>query len=105
MAKITFITTTGESITVEADSGSIMELAVNHTIPGIEGDCGGVCSCATCHVHVAPEDMDKVGNASEIERDMLELDDNANEYSRLGCQIPVVEALNGITLKIAEKAF
>lgn len=105
MAKITFMTTEGESITVEGDSGSLMELAVNNNIPGIDGDCGGVCSCATCHIHVAPDDLEKVGNASDIEKDMLELDDNADDYSRLGCQIPITEELDGITLKVAESAF
>lgn len=101
MAKITFITQDNETITAEADSGSVMELGVDNNVAGIDGNCGGVCSCATCHVHVAPEDMDKVGTASEIEKDMLELDDNANEYSRLGCQIPISDALDGIVLKVA----
>ena len=103
MAKITFITRHDERITAEADSGSIMELATSNNVKGIDGDCGGVCSCATCHVHVAPEDMDKVGEASEIEKDMLELDNNATEYSRLGCQIPITEALDGIILKVANE--
>ncbi|REE00205.1 2Fe-2S iron-sulfur cluster-binding protein [Marinoscillum furvescens] len=101
MAKITFITQTGTQITAEASSGNIMELAKENNVEGIDGDCGGVCSCATCHVHVAPEHFDKVGKASEIEEDMLELDDNANEYSRLGCQIEISEDLNGIVLQVA----
>ena len=64
MAKITFITQDDEQITLEADSGSLMELAVENGIAGIDGDCGGVCSCATCHVHVVPEHQSKVGPAS-----------------------------------------
>ncbi|WP_448248380.1 2Fe-2S iron-sulfur cluster-binding protein [Thalassotalea agariperforans] len=102
MAKITFITTDSDEITVEADSGSVMELAVENNIPGIDGDCGGVCSCATCHVHVAAQDLDKIGPASEIEQDMLELDDNANEFSRLCCQIEVNDAIDGVVLTVAE---
>ena len=101
MAKITFITKDNVTTTVEGNSGSVMELAVQNNIKGIDGDCGGVCSCATCHVHVAPEDMDKMGEASEIEKDMLEFDDNANEYSRLSCQLKIREALDGIVLKVA----
>ncbi|MBD1390991.1 2Fe-2S iron-sulfur cluster binding domain-containing protein [Neiella sp. HB171785] len=101
MAKITFITPDNESVTLEAEQGSVMELAVSNNIAGIDGDCGGVCSCATCHVHVAPEDVAKVGAASEIEQDMLELDDNANEYSRLCCQIEISEQLDGVTLTVA----
>ncbi|GAA0881180.1 2Fe-2S iron-sulfur cluster-binding protein [Algoriphagus jejuensis] len=102
MAKITFITADGSSRAVEGHTGSVMELAVSHGIPGIDGDCGGVCSCATCHVHVAPEDLDKTGQASEIEKDMLELADGADEFSRLCCQISLSEDLDGIQLRVAK---
>ena len=102
MAKITFITSNDEKITVEATAGSVMELAVNNNIQGIDGDCGGVCSCATCHVFVAPEDVDKVGLASEIETDMLELADDANEYSRLCCQISVSDAIDNVVFTVAK---
>jgi 2Fe-2S ferredoxin len=101
MAKVTFITLDDEQVTVESDSGSVMELAVENGIAGIDGDCGGVCSCATCHVHVAPEHQNKVGAASEIEADMLELDDNTNEYSRLCCQIEITDEIDGVILRVA----
>lgn len=101
MAKITFITKDEATITVEGSKGSVMELAVKNNIKGIDGDCGGVCSCATCHVHVAPNYMDKLEAASEIEKDMLEFDDHVNEYSRLSCQIPISDALDGMVLKVA----
>lgn len=102
MAKITFITSDNETITLEGTSGSVMALAVENGVKGIDGDCGGVCSCATCHVHVAPEDITKTGEASEIETDMLELDDNADEYSRLCCQLEISEAIDGVVLKVAK---
>lgn len=102
MAKITFITNDNQTIVLEAASGSVMELAVEHNVEGIDGDCGGVCSCATCHVHVRPEDMEKTGSASEIETDMLELDDNADAYSRLSCQLEVSAILDGVVLKVAK---
>ena len=104
MAKINFITPDNEKVTLEGTSGSVMQLAVDNNIPGIDGDCGGVCSCATCHVHVAPEDISKTGEASEIETDMLELDDNySEEYSRLCCQIDISDAIDGVTLKVARE--
>ena len=78
-----------------------MELAVANGVSGIDGDCGGVCSCATCHVYVAPEDFAKVGAADEIESDMLELDDNVTEYSRLCCQIEVSDDIDGMTFVVA----
>ncbi len=101
MAKITFITSDNETITLEGTSGSVMALAVDNGIKGIDGDCGGVCSCATCHVHVAPEDMSKTGSTRQIEADMLELDDNVDEFSRLCCQLEISDSLDGIVLKVA----
>ena len=103
MAQITFITRDNETTTVEGKSGSVMELAKDHNIKGIDGDCGGVCSCATCHVHVALEYFEKTGEASEIETDMLELDDNVTEDSRLSCQIEISEGIDGIVLHVANE--
>ncbi|MEM8525632.1 MAG: 2Fe-2S iron-sulfur cluster-binding protein [Bacteroidota bacterium] len=101
MAKITFTTQDQETTTLEATTGSVMELAVANNVKGIDGDCGGVCSCATCHVHVAPEDMEKVGQPNFAEADMLEFDDNVTEYSRLSCQIAVSEVIDGVKLMVA----
>lgn len=103
MAKITFITLDNETVTLEGTSGSVMKLAKQHGVKGIDGECGGVCSCATCHVHVDPEHVSKTGEASEIENDMLELNDHANEQSRLCCQMEITEALDGVVLHVAEK--
>ncbi len=103
MAKITFITRDGKSTTLEADAGTIMELAVNNNIQGIEGECGGVCSCATCHVHVAPAYFEKTGAQEDVEAMMLELEDNLTEYSRLGCQIQITDALDGMVLHVASE--
>lgn len=101
MAKITFVTSDNETITVEGKSGSIMELAVKNRIEGIDGNCGGVCSCATCHVHVQPEYWEKTGAPSDLESDLLEFDENVSEYSRLSCQIRVSKDLDGLVLKVA----
>ncbi|WP_075343011.1 2Fe-2S iron-sulfur cluster-binding protein [Tenacibaculum agarivorans] len=102
MANITFITSNKEKIVLEGDSGNVMQLAVNNGVQGIDGDCGGVCSCATCHVFVAEKDIDKVGKASDIEVDMLELADDANEFSRLCCQIEITDAIDGVELTVAK---
>lgn len=101
MAKITFITPSDERITLEAESGSLMDLAVDNQIEGIYGECGGACACATCHVHVAPAYIALTGEASDIERDMLELESNTNERSRLCCQIEIDDSLDGIELQVA----
>lgn len=102
MAKITFITIDKQTIVAEGKSGSIMELAVKNKVQGIDGNCGGVCSCATCHVYVQPEYWEKTGEPSELERDMLEFDDNVSEHSRLSCQIQLSERIDGLVLKVAK---
>ncbi|TMP02716.1 2Fe-2S ferredoxin [Pseudoalteromonas sp. S3178] len=101
MAKVIFMTKTNGAVEVEGDSGSLMELATANGVSGIDGDCGGVCSCATCHIYVAPNDFEKIGQPEEIESDMLELDDNVTQYSRLCCQIEVTEAIDGMTFVVA----
>lgn len=102
MAKITFLTSDNKTITLEGTSGSVMALAVNNGVKGIDGDCGGVCSCATCHIHVLSEHVSKTGEASEIESDMLELDDKTDEFSRLCCQLQITDALDGVVLRVAK---
>ncbi|MBD0411220.1 2Fe-2S iron-sulfur cluster-binding protein [Pseudoalteromonas distincta] len=101
MTKVIFMTKNNGAVEVEGNSGSLMELAAANGVVGIDGDCGGVCSCATCHVYVAPEDFEKIGAPDEIESDMLELDDNVTEFSRLCCQIEVSEDLDGMTFVVA----
>ncbi|MEM9885378.1 MAG: 2Fe-2S iron-sulfur cluster-binding protein [Bacteroidota bacterium] len=100
MAQFTFIYRDGAKTILQASSGSVMELATTNNIRGIDGDCGGVCSCATCHVHVPPDFMDKVGEANEIEADMLEFADEATAYSRLACQIQISEAMDGVHFEV-----
>ena len=100
MARITFITPAGKSILVERSAGSLMEAAVQNGIEGSDGDCGGVCSCATCHIHIPPEWMERVGPASPLERALLELQDEGNEHSRLACQVRTSEALDGLVVRV-----
>lgn len=102
MPKITFITCENETISVEGTAGSLMQLAIDNDIKGIDGDCGGVCSCATCHVFVHPDHFEKTGAPGEIEKDMLELDDNVTEYSRLCCQLEINDNLDGLIVTVAQ---
>ena len=103
MATITFITPSGESRTVERADGSLMEAAVQNGVEGIDADCGGVCSCATCHIHVEPEWADRVGPPGPAEQALLELQDGANERSRLACQVKIHEALGGLVVRVAPR--
>jgi 2Fe-2S ferredoxin len=99
MVSITYIEHNGKPHTVEVSAGlSVMKAAVDNGIPGIDGDCGGACACATCHVYVAEQWRHLTGEASQDEKDMLECAIELKESSRLGCQIPLSEALNGIVV-------
>lgn len=93
----------GQSHTVEARPGaSVMETAVKHGVPGIVAECGGGLSCATCHVYVSPEFLEKTGIAEDFEDEML--DDTVSERqanSRLSCQIRMTDELDGLEVTIA----
>ena len=103
MPKITYITANGEKIIVENAQGTLMTAAVENQVNGIDGDCGGVCSCATCHVHISTEWTAKVGPASDIELGMLELEDDVSEFSRLACQVELTDELDGLEVKVASR--
>jgi len=99
MTKVTFIDAAGQSRTVEAQIGStVMETALRNSVPGIEAECGGACACATCHVYVAEDWMEKVGKPSQMEEDMLDFAFEVRPNSRLSCQIKVTDALDGLTV-------
>ena len=106
MAKITYIEHGGAEHTVEVASGlSVMDGAKRHTVPGIDGDCGGACACATCHVYVEPDWLEKTGQRNPMEEDMLDFAFDVRDESRLSCQIKVSDALDGLKVRVPEKQF
>jgi 2Fe-2S ferredoxin len=106
MAKITFIQHNGTEQTVEGLPGmSVMEAAIKNLVPGIDADCGGACACATCHVYVEAEWMDKAGTRSSMEEDMLDFAFDVRDTSRLSCQIKISNALDGLRVRVPEKQF
>jgi 2Fe-2S ferredoxin len=105
MPKVVFITLDGAQRVVDAHAGeSVMAAAVRNGIPGIIGECGGNCSCATCHVYVDDDFAASVGGAKDMEDDLLDLGvADRRENSRLSCQIAVTEELDGLTLHVPEE--
>ena len=100
MPKMVFIELDGNRKEVEAPLGlSVMEIAHRHGVD-IEGACDGSLACSTCHVIVEPDWAGRLEEASEDEEDMLDLAFNLTETSRLGCQIIMSEALDGLTVKL-----
>lgn len=104
MPKITFVEANGERHTVDAPSGStVMEVALRNNVPGIDAECGGACSCATCHVYVAPDWSEAVGGPSPMEEDMLDFAFDIRPTSRLSCQIKMGDALDGLVVELPER--
>ena len=104
MAKITYIEFNGTSHEVEVPSGSsVMEGAIDNNVPGIEAECGGACSCATCHVYVDAAWVAVTGAPLQLEQDMLVCAMDVCESSRLSCQIELTKALDGLEVSIPAK--
>lgn len=80
---------------------SIMENLVANGIDEIAAICGGCCSCATCHVHVDAEWLERAGTRDEDEADLLSDSEHTRANSRLSCQIELSDALDGIRLTVA----
>lgn len=82
---------------------SLMEAALNGGVDGILGECGGACSCATCHVYVGAPWRERLTPPDEMELDMLEAAAERREDSRLGCQIRLSMDLDGIEVGLPER--
>ena len=102
MPKLIVVNRAGEETSVEGKVGmSVMENIRDNGFDELLALCGGCCSCATCHVHVDPEFIDRLEPMGEDENDLLDSSDHRTEYSRLGCQVPMSEALDGLRVTIA----
>ena len=100
MTKVTYIEHSGKNHEIDVDDGiNLMDAALDNMVPGIDGDCGGVCACATCHVHVDPTWVSKLPPMEATEDAMLELADGRDETSRLACQIKMSPELEGLVLR------
>jgi 2Fe-2S ferredoxin len=101
MPRIIFVQPDGSSQTVDASPGqSVMEAATGNLVRGIVGECGGSCSCATCHVYVDEAWYGRLPPPDEMEAGMLEGAIEPGPLSRLSCQIKVDDALDGLRVSI-----
>ena len=104
MSKITFITSDDKTHTIDVENGlTVMEGAVQNDIPGIDADCGGGMACATCHVYVKEDWLDKLPKKEDGEEDMLDMAHEPNKFSRLSCQLTVCDKLEGMIVQLPEK--
>ncbi|XP_057306169.1 2Fe-2S ferredoxin-like [Hydractinia symbiolongicarpus] len=100
---ITFVDRNGNKIEVEADIGdTLLDVAKDNDIDGVEGACGGTLACSTCHCIFKQEDFDKLGleEIDEEELDMLDLAFGLTDTSRLVCALEVTEEMDGIEITV-----
>ena len=106
MPRVTYIEANGTEHVVDVPVGmNLMQAALNNLIPGIEGDCGGLCACATCHVYVDEEMASRCGEAEELEINILDFAFDVRDESRLACQIKATDDVDGLVLRIAERQY
>ncbi|WP_298907441.1 2Fe-2S iron-sulfur cluster-binding protein [uncultured Aliiroseovarius sp.] len=98
--KVTWVLPGGEEVVADVQTGvNLMEAATANNIAGIQGECGGSLSCATCHVHVDGNWLSKTGEKGDFEEAMLDMaDGEVTDASRLSCQIEASDDLDGIRL-------
>ena len=101
MAKIHVRDREGQVHQIDAQAGqSVMEAIRDASLP-IEAQCGGCASCATCHVYIDDAWLSHLEPKTEVEVDMLDLADGLQDNSRLSCQIPFSDSLDGLTVELA----
>ncbi|HEX8046424.1 2Fe-2S iron-sulfur cluster-binding protein [Rhizobium sp.] len=102
MTKLTIVAFDGTRFDLNADDGStVMENAVRNSVPGVDAECGG--ACATCHVYVDDDWVEKVGGPEPMEEDMLDFAFDVRPSSRLSCQIKITQALDGLVVHVPER--
>ncbi len=106
MPQITFINADGSSREVHVEPGStVMQAAVDNGVDGIIAECGGACSCATCHVYVTKEWLNKLEPADDMEQGMLECAHDPRDNSRLSCQLEMTDELDGLVVEVPEEQY
>ena len=101
--QITVITREGETNTVMRGTGhdTLMQILFEND-QGVEAACGGCASCATCHVYISQEWVDRIPPREQVEDLLLTYSEHFDDVrSRLSCQIQLTDAMNGLTLEIA----
>jgi len=102
MGNITFIEYDGTEHKVAFDAGeSLMQVALDNGVPGIDADCGGECACGTCHV-ILEGNTESTGQANDDELQMLDLTPEREASSRLACQITLAESMDGMIARLPE---
>ncbi len=81
---------------------TLMEAAIDHGVAGIIGECGGACSCATCHTYINGDWLNKLPAICEMEDGILDAVRDRHANSRLACQIELTTELDGLEVQAAD---
>ena len=105
MPSVVYILKSGEERRVTVSNGvTVMRAAIQNDLPGIDAECGGCLSCATCHVYVDPAFADRLPPMSEDEEDLLSgVSAERQATSRLSCQLTMSDVLDGLTVRIPDR--
>ena len=103
MPKLIITDRSGKKSEIEYDSNFTLMETLRDNGYDIEASCGGCCACATCHCYVNEDWISKLSSADEDEESMLDQAFDVQKNSRLSCQIPFTEELDGIVLTLAPK--
>jgi 3-phenylpropionate/trans-cinnamate dioxygenase ferredoxin reductase component len=99
---VSFIQPNGELASVNIPVGrTLMEGSVRNNLPGIIAECGGMCSCATCHVYIDPAWEGLLPEPEYEEEDLLEFLEGRESNSRLSCQLVMTDELDGMVVRVA----
>lgn len=92
----------GKKTSIEFSAGlTLMQAMTEGGIDELTAICGGVCSCATCHVHIEPSSMSKLPPITEDEDGLLDGSEHRNAFSRLSCQIRLTDELDQLQVTVA----
>lgn len=101
MTDIVFLTADGDRLPVTIEAGrTVMDAALDHNIPGIKAQCGGGCTCCTCHCYVAAPWVGTFKSASQDELDLLEFAWQPRAGSRLACQLRLTAEHDGLVIEV-----
>lgn len=106
MPTIIYIDAADQRYEVDVPLGkTVMEGAVENGVPGVDADCGGSCSCATCHVYIEPGYEHLLPPKGDLEGEMLDLAAHVRGNSRLSCRLTVGEHMAGLVVRTPESQF
>jgi 2Fe-2S ferredoxin len=106
MPRVTFVDTAGREREVEVPVGTtLMQAAIDQGVAGIIGECGGSCSCGTCHVYVREDWLARLKPPESFEAALLEAVVEPRPNSRLSCQISMTPDLNGLRVIVVKSDY